>query len=304
MRATRLGSSGPVISRVGIGAWQAGGRGPWGGGPEADDDAAVAAIRQAVEGGVTWVDTAPSYGLGHSERIVAEALSPWSVGEDVLVFTKCGHPWTGTTPTTTLRPESIRAEVEGSLRRLGIDRIDLLQFHHPDPATPVEESWGTLDELVTEGKVRWGGLSNFPVDLLDRCAAVRHVDVVQSELSLLRPDVLETVLPWCQHRGAGVLAYAPLASGRLARPLPPEGTGDLTARERVVVERVAGLARVLGAPPAAVAAAWVLVKGVAGAICGGRRPAQVVDWLTAADLAESAGGSLLGLELPECVEQA
>jgi aryl-alcohol dehydrogenase-like predicted oxidoreductase len=291
---TTLGAAGPSISRIGIGAWQAGGRGPWGGGPAADDAQAIAAVRTAVERGVTWVDTAASYGLGHSERVVAEALRPWRIGVDVLVFTKCGHPWRDDTPTTSLRPASIRAEVDGSLRRLGVDRLDLVQFHHPDPETPVEDSWGTLGDLVDEGKVRWTGVSNFPVELLDRCAAVRHVDVVQTELSLLRPAALESVLPWCRARGVGVLAYSPLASGVLARG--DAGAPGLPPVDRDVVARVAALARTLECPPAAIAVAWVLATGAA-AICGARRPDQVEDWLTAGELALPAV-DLLGADAP------
>lgn len=269
------------ISSIGIGSWQAGGRGPWGGGPAADDREAIAAIRCAVEGGLTWVDTAASYGLGHAERVVAEALRPWRPGDDVFVFTKCGHPWTGTTPTTSLRPESIRAEVDESLRRLGVDRLDAVQFHHPDPATPIEESWGAVGELVDEGKVRWVGVSNFPVDLLDRCEALRHVDLLQLELSLLRRSALEAEVPWAQAHDTTVLAYSPLGSGVLARCRQDDP--DLGSADREVLIRVTALARRLGATAAAVAVAWVLAQGAA-AICGARRPDQVADWLDAGHL--------------------
>ncbi|HEU4356096.1 MAG TPA: aldo/keto reductase, partial [Actinomycetota bacterium] len=149
MRTARLGRDGPTISRVGIGGFQAGGRGPWGAGPEADDEAAIAAIRAAVASGVTWVETAASYGLGHSEEVVARALEPWRVGEEVLVFSKCGHPWEPPDRIwTELAPATIRRQCEESLKRLRVERIDLYQFHHPDPNTPVEESWATLADLV------------------------------------------------------------------------------------------------------------------------------------------------------------
>ena len=277
----RSGGPDRSISPIGIGSWQAGGPGPWGGGPTADDARVTAAIRSAVERGVTWIDTAPSYGLGHAEQVVAEALLPWQIGEDVFVFTKCGHPWTDDTPTTCLQPESIRSEVEGSLRRLRVDRLDMVQFHHPDPGVPVEESWGALGDLVAEGKVRWCGLSNFPVELLDRCAAIRPVDAVQPELSLLRQSALDTVVPWCRVHRTTVLAYSPLASGELARADPNE-TG-LTPADRRVVMAVAQLAAGLGTSPAAVAVAWVLAQGVA-AICGARSPEQVQEWVTAGEL--------------------
>jgi aryl-alcohol dehydrogenase-like predicted oxidoreductase len=174
VRTARLGRDGPEITRLGIGGWQAGGTGPWGAGEGADDDAAIAAIRAAIEAGVTWVDTAASYGLGHSEEVVARALQPWRVGEEVLVFSKCAHPWEPPDRIwTDLAPETIRRQCEDSLRRLGVERVDLYQFHHPDPNTPVEASWATLVELVEEGKVRWAGLSNFDVGQLERCETRR-----------------------------------------------------------------------------------------------------------------------------------
>ncbi len=267
MKSAILGANGPQISRIGIGGWQAGGPGAWGAGPRSDDDAAVAAIRLAVERGVSWVDTAASYGLGHSEEVVRRALEPWRIGDEVLVFTKCGHPWDPPDRIRTdLAPASIRRECEGSLRRLGVERIDLYQFHHADPTTPVEESWGTMAGLVLEGKVRWAGVSNFDVALLERCEAIAHLDSVQPELNLLRRNALDEVIPWCRDRGVGVIVYSPLASGALV---------DVFGR---VAER-------LHVHPAALAVAWSLTRpGVTGAICGGRTTAQVEGWVGAADV--------------------
>jgi aryl-alcohol dehydrogenase-like predicted oxidoreductase len=285
----------PVLSRVGIGGWQAGGRGPWGGGPRSDDDLSIAAIRHAIEGGVTWVETAASYGLGHSEEVIARALEPWRVGEDVLVFSKCGHPWEAPDRIwTELSPESIRRECEGSLRRLRVERIDLYLFHHADPNTPVEESWATLADLVAAGKVRWAGVSNFTVDLLERCQAIRAVDFVQPELNLLRPAAAEDVIPWCRDHHARVITYSPQASGLLAAPASearlaapdPEGLRGLhpEAIARLNLD-LAGIAARIGTTMSALAVAWVLqVPGVTGAICGARTPAQVDAWLPAGTL--------------------
>lgn len=263
-----------------MGAWQAGGDGPFGAGPHANDESAVAAIRAAVDSGTTWIDTAASYGLGHSERLVAQAVEPWRIGEDVLVFTKCGHPWSGANVTTSLRPESIRRECEGSLRRLGVERLDLLQFHHEDPDTPVEDSWGALGQLVDEGKVRWAGVSNFSVDSLERCRRIRHVDSVQLKLNLLHTAALADVVPWCVANGAAVLAYSPLGSGLLAR-----GAAGATGVERLTVERLQEVATRTGQTPAAIAVAWVIGQyGVTGAICGARDAKQAADWLAAQSL--------------------
>ena len=161
------------------------------------------------------------YGLGHSEEVVGRALAPYRVGEDVLVFTKCGRRWEGRPDgviENDLRPESIRDECEQSLRRLGVERIDLYQVHWPDwtTGTPLEESWGTMAELVDEGKARWIGVSNFDVEQLARCEAVRHVDSVQPPLSLLARGVADDGAPVGRASTApGVICYSPMASGML-----------------------------------------------------------------------------------------
>jgi len=295
VRSASFGRTGVSISRLGIGGFQAGGSGPWGAGPQADDDAAIAAIRSAVSAGVTWVETAASYGLGHAEEVVARALAPWRVGEEVLVFSKCGHPWEPPDRIwTELTPATIRRQCEQSLRRLGVERIDLYQFHHMDPDTPVEESWSTLADLVAEGKVRWAGLSNFDVALLERCEAIRHVDSLSPELSLLVPQAAADVIPWCHEHGTGVIVYSPQASGLLSGS---RSLGQLTAatdEERrgcpasAIDALVAGLLPVAqrhGVGPGAIAVAWTLSEdGVTGAICGARSPTQVEGWIPAGDL--------------------
>ncbi len=296
MRSAVLGRSGPSISRIGIGGFQASGSGPWGAGPDADDDEAIAAIRRAVESGVTWVDTAASYGLGHSEEVVARALEPWRIGEEVLIFTKCAHPWKPPDRIwTDLSPATIRRQCEESLRRLGVERLDLLQFHHPDPGTPVEDSWGTMAELVAEGKVRWAGVSNFDVGLLERCESIRHVDSLQPELSLLRREAAAEVIPWCRDHGTGVIVYSPIASGLLSGARDRAWLAAASDEDRMgvpgdaiasLVEGLRPIADRLGIPVAALAAAWTLsVEGVTGAICGARRPAQVDGWIAAGDVA-------------------
>jgi aryl-alcohol dehydrogenase-like predicted oxidoreductase len=295
VRSASLGADGPSISRLGVGGFQAGGIGPWGAGLLADDDAAVAAIRSAVASGVNWVETAASYGLGHSEEVVARALEPWRVGEEVFVFSKCGHPWEPPDRIwTELTPSSIRRQCEESLRRLGVERIDLYQFHHPDPNTPVEESWGAMAELVGDGKVRWAGVSNFDVDLLDRCEPIRHVDSHSPELSLLRPGAATDVIPWCRDHGTGVIAYSPQASGLLSGARDRTWLGTASGEERMhtparaieaLVDGLRPIAARHGVGPGALAIAWTLaVEGVTGAICGARTPAQVDGWIAAGEV--------------------
>jgi len=210
-----LGPTDLLISRVGVGTAPIGSRpGEWwvNWGPQDDGDS-VRAIQAALDGGVNWVDTAPFYGWGHAEEVVGRALAG---RDDILVFTKCG----------TLRrddgddfmdlsPESIRRDCEESLRRLGRERLDLLQFHDVDRSVPIEESWGTLQELVAEGKVRHGGLSNHRPELVERALAVGPVAALQFQYSALVREHEEDLLPLAQRRGLGVIVWAPLASGFL-----------------------------------------------------------------------------------------
>jgi aryl-alcohol dehydrogenase-like predicted oxidoreductase len=215
MDLRRLGPSELEISRVGVGTAPIGSRpGEWwvNWGPQDDGDS-VRAIHAALDGGVNWIDTAPFYGWGHAEEIVGHALAG---REGVFVFTKCG----------TLRrddgddymdlsPESIRRGCEESLRRLGRERIDLLQFHDPDRNVPIEESWGALQELVAEGKVRHGGLSNHPPELVERALAVGPVAALQFQYSALARAPEDDLLPYALDRGLGVIVWSPLASGFL-----------------------------------------------------------------------------------------
>ena len=302
MRTRRLGSDGPELSTVGFGSWALGGSWQYGWGPQ-DDDESIAAIRHAVERGVNWVDTAAVYGYGHSERVVGRAVEPLAVGEEVYVFTKCGEAYVDEDGRRFggLKPASIRAECERSLRRLGIERIDLYQFHWPDPDTPVEESWSTMVELVQEGKVRWIGVCNHDVELLERCAAIRRVDSSQPPLSILNRGARDDVVPWCREHGSGAIVYSPMASGLLTGAFSKERVEQLApddwrrrdasfqeprlSQSLALVDRLRPIADRLGVSLAALGVAWTLaVPGVTGAIVGARRPEQVDDWLAAGEL--------------------
>ncbi|MDQ3877093.1 MAG: aldo/keto reductase [Actinomycetota bacterium] len=306
MRTQRLGTNGPEITRVGFGAWAVGGGNKfgWSG---VDDDRSIEAIRSAIQNGVNWVDTAAFYGKGHSEDVVAKALAPFEVGEEVFVFTKCGLRWDpsggpNAAPRNDLTPQSIRFECEQSLSRLKVERIDLFQFHWPDETgTLVEESWQTMLELQAEGKVRWIGVSNFDVDLLERCHAVHPLDSVQPELSLVSPDRRNDVIPWAKNHGVGVLVYSPMGSGLLtgkfdrarAENLPaddwrrdaPAFNEPLLSRNLELVDRLQEIAGRVGCSLPELAVAWTLtVEGVSAAIVGAKSPEQVGGWIDAPEI--------------------
>ena len=205
-------------------------------------------------------------------------------------------------PENDLRPESIRFECEKSLERLGVERIDLFQFHWPDElGTPVEDSWATMVELIEEGKIKWAGVSNFDVKLLDRCEAIRHVDSVQPPLSLIDRDALNEVLPWAHEHGTGVIVYSPMASGLLTGRFTKDRAESLTEddwrsdspafREPALSKTLAGVERLrteaewMNTTVPSLAVAWTLRQpGVTGAIVGARRPEQVDGWVPAGDL--------------------
>ncbi|HMG69804.1 MAG TPA: aldo/keto reductase, partial [Gemmatimonadaceae bacterium] len=216
----QLGTTDMEITRVGFGAWATGGGGwAYGWGPQ-DDEESLAAMNHALERGVNWIDTAAVYGLGHSEEVVGRMLRGRNAGERPYVFTKCGLVWDEKDPmkdaTRTLAPKSIRRECEASLRRLGVERIDLFQFHRPDDfGVPVEESWRTMEQLVEEGKARAIGVSNFDSSLLRKCEAIRHVDSLQPPLSLIRRDAAAAEIPWCNSHRTGVIVYSPMQAGIL-----------------------------------------------------------------------------------------
>jgi aryl-alcohol dehydrogenase-like predicted oxidoreductase len=213
-----LGRSGAAFTRLGLGTWAIGGPWRFGWGP-VDDDESIAAIRRAVDEGINWIDTAAVYGLGHSEEIVGRALEGRATGDGLFVCTKCGRKTRPDgTPYGDLHPDSIRSECEASLRRLGVERIDLYQIHWPNPDgdTPLEDSWATMAALADEGKVRWIGVSNFDVEQLERCEPIRHVDSLQPQLSMVQRRTLRDVIPWAADHETGVIVYSPMASGLLS----------------------------------------------------------------------------------------
>ena len=231
MQIRKLGNSDLHITRVGYGAWAIGGSGwqfAWG---SQDDNESVAAIHRALELGVNWIDTAAVYGLGHSEEVVGRALKDWR-GSKPYVFTKCGLRENARSEVQkVLSADSIRGEVEDSLRRLSVDVIDLYQIHWPpDPdSAALEEGWSTLADLKREGKVRWVGVSNFNVQQLQRAQAIAPVTSLQPRYSLVHREIENEILPYCLSEGIGVLVYSPMASGLLTGAMTRERAAKLPA---------------------------------------------------------------------------
>ena len=299
MQTRQLGKTELFITPLGFGSWAVGGGGWQFGWGSQDDRESVAAINRALDQGINWIDTAAVYGLGHSEEIVAKAIKGRT--ERPYIFTKCSMVWDEAGNIShSLKRESIRREVEDSLRRLQVEAIDLYQIHWPDPDTDVEEGWSTLAELKREGKVRNIGVSNFNVEQLQRAMDIERVDSLQPPYSLIHPDVDDGILPFCEKNDIGVIVYSPMMSGLLSGRMTrerisnlPEGDWRKNNREfqepRLyrnlwLAELLKNIGRHHGLSAGEIAIAWTLrLSAVTGAIVGGRSPDQVDGIVGAAD---------------------
>ncbi|HEX6208065.1 MAG TPA: aldo/keto reductase [Actinomycetota bacterium] len=284
MRMRPLGAS--EISVIGFGAWEAGG-GVWG--ENESDDRVIEAIRTGLDAGITWIDTAEGYGSGRSEELVGKAIE----GREAFVATKVAPKPEGTGH----RPEEVRRACLASLERLGIGAIDLYQLHWPSDDVPVEETWGAMAELADEGLVRELGLSNFGREQIERCEAIRTVDSLQPQFSILHLKHRD-LIRWCGERGIGVVTYGPLAYGLLTGAIDEDtefadddwrsgrGAGmsyydalfapGKLERSLAVVDRLRPIAERLGITPAQLSLAWILHQpGVTAAIAGSRNPDHV-----------------------------
>lgn len=316
MQTRNLGNADLQITPVGFGAWAIGGGGyefAWG---HQEDRDSVAAILRALELGVNWIDTAPVYGTGHSEEIVAQALQQWK-GKKPYIFTKCTLRWD---ENRKVYPDhsaaSIRTECENSLNRLHTDVIDLYQMHWPPKdETQLEEAWRTMSALEKEGKVRCIGVSNFSAEQMTRAASIAPVTSNQPPYSIIRRKIEEEVLPHCLKNGIGVISYAPMASGLLtgamtrerAAALPaddfrsrnPEFKEPKLSKNIELVERLRAVGFRHGRAPGEVAIAWVLRSpAITGAIVGARNALQAEGvmragefQLTASEVAEIEGAA-------------
>ncbi len=302
MNTRPLGNSDLHITPIGFGAWAIGG-GEWQfGWGDQDDRESIAAIHRALELGINWIDTAAVYGLGHSEEVVARALAEWP-GRKPYVFTKCGMVWGEDRKVDySLRAASVRRECENSLRRLGVEAIDLYQVHWPtdDPAE-TEEGWRELANLQREGKVRWIGASNFNLDELQAVQHIAPVTSLQPPYSLIRREAEIELLPYCQSQNIGVIAYSPMASGLLSgamtreriaslpindwRTRSPEFQEPKLSRNLAIAQRLRNVGQRHGVSAGEAAIAWVLRHpAITGAIVGARNAKQVEGIVGAAGL--------------------
>src|SRR5450755_4972663 len=299
LKTAQLGTTGMEITRVGFGAWAIGGGGwEFGWGPQQDDES-IAAIHHAAELGINWIDTAAAYGFGHSEEVVGRALT--GLDDRPYIFTKCSLLDDGTRRVRhSLSRDSILREAEASLRRLGIDAIDLYQIHWPNPEQDIEEGWSALAELKEQGLVRHIGVSNFDVEQLGRIQQLAPVETLQPPYSLIAREVEEEVLPFADREGIGVIAYSPMGSGLLTGAMTRSRIASLPdddwrkrseqfhepqlSKHLALVRRITMVAERLDTTPGAVAVAWTLTNpAVDAAIVGLRRPGQVAAILGAAN---------------------
>ncbi len=300
MQTKLLGNSDMAITPIGFGAWAIGGDWLYGWGAQ-DDAQSVAAIWRALELGINWIDTAAVYGLGHSEEVVARALRDWK-GNRPYLFTKCGMIWDAQGKIDySLHAASVRRECEASLRRLGVDVIDLYQIHWTvSDLNETAEGWAALADLQKEGKVRWIGVSNASVAEMQKLHSIAPITSLQPPYSLVRREVDSAQLPWCQQHGVGAIVYSPMASGLLTGAMTRERIAALAEsdwRRRndqfqepnltenlKLVERLRAVGQRHGRSPGEVAIAWTLRQpSVTAAIVGARNPQQVGGFIHAMD---------------------
>lgn len=299
MQRRKLGWSDLHLTTVGFGTWGISGvgwRGSWG--PQDDNDS-IKAIVRAYELGVNWIDTAAVYGLGHSEEVVGKALK--KLPERPIIATKFGSCWDEEGNISgRLTKESVRMEVENSLKRLGIDTIDLYQIHWPVPDNVDEtmEGWATAGELIKEGKIRYAAVSNFEVELMKKANAIHPITSLQPPYCMTRRGIEKEILPFCAENNIGVVCYSPMGKGLLTGKFSKDRLANLPEEDHrkrgfrepqfsltlEMVEQLRPIAEKNGRTLAQLAIAWVLRRPeVTAAIVGTRRPDQIEDTSQASD---------------------
>lgn len=298
MKTKRLGKTELELTTVGLGTWAIGGSWQYGWGPQDEKDS-TATVIAATEEGINWIDTAPIYGCGDSETAVGKALK--ELGERPIIATKCGLVWNKKREKISrLKADSIKAECEASLKRLGVEVIDLYQMHWPEPDEQIEQGWEAMAELVKQGKVRFIGVSNYSVGQLERIAKIYPVASLQPPYSMLRRSVEDELLDYCGKSGIGVVCYSPMQKGLLTGKVTAQWVANLAPDDHrhrdpafaepklsanlEIVEKLKPVAERSGRSLAELAIAWVLRRDeVTSAIVGARRPEQIRQTAPAGD---------------------
>lgn len=299
MRTRKLGWTDLELSVIGLGTWAIGGGGwKFGWGPQ-DDEASVRTIWKALDAGINWIDTAAVYGLGHSEEVVGKAIKDLS--QRPIIATKCGLTWNEKDEIINcLKKESVKKEAEDSLRRLQVEVIDLYQIHWPIPDEQIEEGWEAISELIEEGKVRYGGVSNFSVSQMQRVQKIHPIASLQPPYSMFRREIEKEILPFCASNNVGVIVYSPMQKGLLTGKVNPEWVSKLPPDDHrrndpmfqepqltvnmECVEKLKRIAEKHGKSLSHLAIAWVLRREeVTAAIVGARSPEQIAETALAGD---------------------
>ncbi len=301
MELRKLGYSDLKLSTIGLGTWAMGG-GDWkfGWGPQ-EDSSSTAAIHKALDEGINWIDTAAIYGHGRAEEVVGRAVK--GIRDSVIIATKCGRVWEGNSREIgkSLKTASIRREVEASLKRLDMEVIDLYQVHWPEPDEEIEEGWGTMAELVKEGKVRHVGVSNFSLQQLKRVQAIHPVASLQPPYNMLRREIEAEIIAYCRAQNIGIIAYSPMQAGLLtgafsedrAAQLPetdwrsrhPFFNTPLLEKHLGIVEQLRQVANRKKCTLSQLSLAWVLrLEEITSAIVGARSAEQIRETAGAGDI--------------------
>jgi len=298
MHSRQLGSTDLNLTTVGLGTWAIGGPWQFGWGPQ-DDNEAIAAIVAGLDLGINWIDTAPIYGLGHSEELVGKALR--QTKHKPYIATKCGllgNEKREKVPC--LERRSIREECHASLKRLGVEVIDLYQMHWPEPEADIEQAWEEMAKLAEQGKVRYIGVSNFNNRQIERISKIHAVASLQPPYSMLHREAEDGLLQYCAQHHIGVIAYSPMQRGLLTGRFSRQRLASLALDDHrrrnpdfqepnfsatlELVEHLKKIAHSNGRTCSQLAISWVLRRSeVTAAIVGARRPEQIIETAPASD---------------------
>jgi len=298
MRTKQLGTTELNLTALGLGTWALGG--PWevGWGPQ-DDSEAVGAICAAIDSGINWIDTAPIYGCGHSEELVGQALKKMS--QKPLVATKCGIRWDrNRCKIPCLRPDSIEQECHESLKRLGVETIDLYQMHRPEPAEDIEWAWEAMAKLCEQGKVRYLGVSNCTAEQMDCLSRIAPIHSAQPLYSMIHREIEPELLDYCLEHQIGIIPYSCMGRGLLTGKFNPTRLANLAQDDHrhrhpdfqaprfsatlELVNELQHLADHDKRTIAQIAIAWTLRRPeITSAIVGARRPEQIIETVQAGD---------------------